>query len=199
MIRKVKKLMGCICSKGILSNEGNSKDRETKMRQSSKRSVSSFKKDEVVADPEGAGNEATARLISSPLGVETENECDRKDSGAVDEKPPKTIHKTGMADVGRGGANGQIQQQPRMGRVGSLSLGERGAQVVAGWPSWLSSVAGEAINGWIPRRADSFEKLEKVSSCIFLLPSQSASCLCSFWLAMVLCKIWSYLCCDLLF
>lgn len=35
-------------------------------------------------------------------------------------------------------------------------------QVAAGWPSWLTSVAGEAIQGWIPRRADSFEKLEKV-------------------------------------
>ncbi|KAF7842804.1 putative serine/threonine-protein kinase [Senna tora] len=40
--------------------------------------------------------------------------------------------------------------------------GERGAQVLAGWPSWLTSVAGEAISGWIPRRADSFEKLEKI-------------------------------------
>jgi hypothetical protein len=44
-----------------------------------------------------------------------------------------------------------------------MSNGERGAQVVAGWPSWLTSVAGEAINGWVPRRADSFEKLDKVS------------------------------------
>lgn len=39
---------------------------------------------------------------------------------------------------------------------------KHGEQVAAGWPSWLSAVAGEAINGWIPRRADSFEKLDKV-------------------------------------
>lgn len=38
-----------------------------------------------------------------------------------------------------------------------------GEQVAAGWPSWLSAVAGEAINGWTPRRADTFEKLDKVS------------------------------------
>ncbi|GAA0140750.1 non-receptor serine/threonine protein kinase [Lithospermum erythrorhizon] len=38
----------------------------------------------------------------------------------------------------------------------------RGEQVAAGWPSWLSEVAGEAINGWIPRRADTFEKLAKI-------------------------------------
>ncbi|XP_071697046.1 probable serine/threonine-protein kinase At1g54610 isoform X2 [Rutidosis leptorrhynchoides] len=37
-----------------------------------------------------------------------------------------------------------------------------GEQVVAGWPSWLVAVAGEAINGWLPRRADTFEKLNKI-------------------------------------
>ncbi|KAJ6769498.1 CELL DIVISION PROTEIN KINASE [Salix koriyanagi] len=37
-----------------------------------------------------------------------------------------------------------------------------GEQVAAGWPSWLSAVAGEAINGWTPRRADTFEKLDKI-------------------------------------
>lgn len=37
-----------------------------------------------------------------------------------------------------------------------------GEQVAAGWPAWLSAVAGEAIKGWIPRRADTFEKLDKI-------------------------------------
>lgn len=31
-----------------------------------------------------------------------------------------------------------------------------------GWPSWLLAVAGEAIQGWTPRRANTFEKLAKV-------------------------------------
>uniref|UniRef100_A0A6N2L4T6 Uncharacterized protein n=1 Tax=Salix viminalis TaxID=40686 RepID=A0A6N2L4T6_SALVM len=34
--------------------------------------------------------------------------------------------------------------------------------VAAGWPSWLATVAGEAIKGWLPRHADSFEKLDKL-------------------------------------
>ncbi|XP_072998272.1 probable serine/threonine-protein kinase At1g54610 [Typha latifolia] len=38
----------------------------------------------------------------------------------------------------------------------------RGEQVAAGWPQWLSTVAGEAIKGWTPRRADSFEKINKI-------------------------------------
>lgn len=37
-----------------------------------------------------------------------------------------------------------------------------GEQVAAGWPPWLSEVCGEALNGWLPRKADSFEKIEKV-------------------------------------
>ncbi|KAK1438284.1 hypothetical protein QVD17_04091 [Tagetes erecta] len=37
-----------------------------------------------------------------------------------------------------------------------------GEQVAAGWPAWLSAVAGEAINGWTPRRADTFEKIDKI-------------------------------------
>eukprot|EP00897_Mesotaenium_endlicherianum_P005773 jgi/Mesen1/5223/ME000026S04524 len=37
-----------------------------------------------------------------------------------------------------------------------------GEHVAVGWPTWLASVAGEAIKGWIPRRADSFEKLDKI-------------------------------------
>ncbi|XP_011100264.1 probable serine/threonine-protein kinase At1g54610 [Sesamum indicum] len=37
-----------------------------------------------------------------------------------------------------------------------------GEQVAAGWPSWLVAVAGEAIRGWIPRKADTFEKLDKI-------------------------------------
>ncbi|KAL2333898.1 hypothetical protein Fmac_015111 [Flemingia macrophylla] len=37
-----------------------------------------------------------------------------------------------------------------------------GKHVAARWPSWLATVAREAIKGWLPRRADSFEKLDKV-------------------------------------
>ncbi|KAI5587462.1 hypothetical protein POPTR_005G045500v4 [Populus trichocarpa] len=40
----------------------------------------------------------------------------------------------------------------------------RGDQVAAGWPPWLSAVCGEALNGWIPRRADTFEKIDKIGS-----------------------------------
>lgn len=41
--------------------------------------------------------------------------------------------------------------------------GLSGEHVVAGWPSWLVNVAPKAVEGWLPRRADSFEKLAKVN------------------------------------
>ncbi|KAL6648157.1 hypothetical protein ACP70R_012381 [Stipagrostis hirtigluma subsp. patula] len=47
---------------------------------------------------------------------------------------------------------------------GSFANRARGEQVAAGWPAWLSAVAGEAIDGWTPRRADSFEKIDKIGS-----------------------------------
>lgn len=45
---------------------------------------------------------------------------------------------------------------------GKIPKAVEGEQVAAGWPTWLSAVAGEAIKGWVPRRADSFEKLDKI-------------------------------------
>ncbi|VVB00376.1 unnamed protein product [Arabis nemorensis] len=44
----------------------------------------------------------------------------------------------------------------------TIAKATEGEYVAAGWPPWLASVAGEAIKGWIPRRADSFEKLDKI-------------------------------------
>ncbi|KAL2340727.1 hypothetical protein Fmac_008667 [Flemingia macrophylla] len=47
-------------------------------------------------------------------------------------------------------------------RLGNLHKYVQGEHVAAGWPAWLSAVAGEAIHGWFPLRADAFEKLEKI-------------------------------------
>ncbi|KAL7144535.1 hypothetical protein ABFS83_07G019200 [Erythranthe nasuta] len=47
-------------------------------------------------------------------------------------------------------------------RLSNPSKNIHGEQVAAGWPSWLVAVAAEALNGWTPRKADSFEKLDKI-------------------------------------
>ncbi|KAK9278989.1 hypothetical protein L1049_028571 [Liquidambar formosana] len=36
------------------------------------------------------------------------------------------------------------------------------SNIQQGWPSWLLAVAGEAIGDWTPRRANTFEKLDKI-------------------------------------
>ncbi|XP_074570961.1 protein IMPAIRED IN BABA-INDUCED STERILITY 1-like [Curcuma longa] len=84
--------------------------------------------------------------------------------------------------IGEGTENGQPEREEEKSRLESGENGKvssdntnlqslrlrnlhkyiEGEQVAAGWPSWLSAVAGEAIQGWVPRKADSFEKLEKV-------------------------------------
>ncbi|XP_060190184.1 probable serine/threonine-protein kinase At1g54610 [Lycium barbarum] len=45
---------------------------------------------------------------------------------------------------------------------GGVPKALEGELIAAGWPSWFAAVAGEAINGWVPRKADTFEKLDKI-------------------------------------
>ncbi|CAN8255055.1 unnamed protein product [Cochlearia groenlandica] len=55
----------------------------------------------------------------------------------------------------------ELKREPSVVVVHSKEKAEA-KQVEAGWPSWLVSVAGEALVDWSPRRASTFEKLEKI-------------------------------------
>ncbi|XP_075097208.1 protein IMPAIRED IN BABA-INDUCED STERILITY 1 isoform X2 [Nicotiana tabacum] len=44
----------------------------------------------------------------------------------------------------------------------SLMKYVEGEQAAAGWPVWLSTVAAEAIHGWLPLKPESFQKLDKI-------------------------------------
>ncbi|PHT47703.1 putative serine/threonine-protein kinase [Capsicum baccatum] len=66
-----------------------------------------------------------------------------------------------MSESGRVSSNGCGSESVSF-RLGNLQKYVEGEQVAAGWPAWLSAVAGEAIQGWVPLRAESFEKLEKI-------------------------------------
>ncbi|CAK7357170.1 unnamed protein product [Dovyalis caffra] len=137
--------MGCICSKVTRANkyfENNAKSKET--TKPAKRLVSLSRRDEVVVEVDGHASDATASLISNQPGNDNADSVPvSSDEGEKNEK----IEKVNLQ---------------RITSIRSMSNGEKGAQVVAGWPSWLTAVAGEAINGWVPRRADSFEKLDKI-------------------------------------
>ncbi|WVZ13382.1 hypothetical protein V8G54_010948 [Vigna mungo] len=47
-------------------------------------------------------------------------------------------------------------------RHGLIHRNVEAEQNAVGWPPWLTAVAAEAIQGWIPLKADSFQKLEKI-------------------------------------
>lgn len=172
------RIMGCICSKGILANqyvvENHGRDKELNLNRYSKKRL------EALSGIDNGGNDATARLISNPRTEENGGFApvlsDEVGRGAMVSGNPTKPQLQNHSSMEVGTSGGHLQ--PRISRITSVTNGERGAQVVAGWPSWLTAVAGEAISGWVPRKADSFEKLEKV----FLL-SNSSSDLCFCWLS----------------
>ncbi|KAF8108012.1 hypothetical protein N665_0115s0027 [Sinapis alba] len=164
--------MGCSCSKGAQANDTIIDDNSNNVKERRSTPYSKpFKKKKNSASSRTANvgsshgfindndttlgvlipSDATNSTPLSPGEAEKKVNLERKSSRSLFQRRP-TIETNKLG----------APQQPKMTRITSVSNGERGAQVVAGWPSWLASVAGEAINGWIPRKADSFEKLEKI-------------------------------------
>lgn len=116
---------------------------------------------------------------SSEIVVEKRRERDRDSNGHSGRRERASAANPDSTNNGGGGEtqNGVSEKGEKEGNV--RPRGERrrskpnprlsnppknihGEQVAAGWPAWLSAVAGEAINGWIPRRADTFEKIDKI-------------------------------------
>ncbi|KAF3605878.1 hypothetical protein DY000_02051439 [Brassica cretica] len=94
-------------------------------------------------------------VVASSTGEEVRNgeaivEDHKEENGDVKEKKPKGERKKSTT-----------KPDPRLSNPPKNLLGE---QVAAGWPPWLTEVCGEALNGWLPRKADSFEKIEKIGS-----------------------------------
>lgn len=156
--------MGCICSKGSSVNEyveKNARDKELS-KKSSKRLVASSRREGVVVEGYGGSNDATARLIPTQSAEDnaasTPVSWDKgqKKSMAIDNSTRAAVQKPSTMEVGMNAG------QPQMTRIVSMGNGVEAAQAAAGWPSWLTAVAAEAIDGWVPRKADSFERLDKI-------------------------------------
>ncbi|PAN21540.1 hypothetical protein PAHAL_3G474000 [Panicum hallii] len=91
------------------------------------------------------GSASAVSLWSRPVRLEAFDDADEDD-----ERRRRS---------GREAANAAAVATTRLGNIRRCVEGE---QAAAGWPSWLSAVAAEAVQGWVPLRAESFEKLEKV-------------------------------------
>ncbi|KAI4369423.1 hypothetical protein MLD38_017862 [Melastoma candidum] len=61
--------------------------------------------------------------------------------------------------AGNYGGSGEVSRKLRPCNLPKQWHGE---QVAAGWASWLSEACGEALNGWVPRQASTFEKIDKI-------------------------------------
>lgn len=109
------------------------------------------------------------------------SELEKKTSAGGGMKKKKNSNSGGVSDFGcvLGASGNELGESGESGRANlrsdslSLRLGNlqkyvEGEHVAAGWPAWLSAVAGEAIHGWVPLKVDSFEKLEKVRFCLLI-------------------------------
>lgn len=176
-ITKPWRIMGCNCTKGtrlnndnvdnndtIINNvnvkESRSKPKKTPKKKKKSKSASSSKDNNVGSEETSSDNKEASLTLLIPIDAKNNEEPEKKVT--LERKSSRLVFQRRPTGIELGPNNIGTLQQPKMTRISSVSNGERGAQVMAGWPSWLASVAGEAINGWIPRKADSFEKLEKV-------------------------------------
>lgn len=170
--------MGCICSKGTAEEEINDqreKPNENWNKTSSVQLIApvTSKKDEFShksvdgssggRKTEGLAHKPSARASGLIVPID-----DSDGKTVIVERPTRCHRRWPTADIGTGGGGFNMFQPSNI--ITSAPHSPEAELIAAGWPSWLTSVAGEAIKGWVPRRAESFEKLEKVSSFSLYVP-----------------------------
>ncbi|CAN1235582.1 Probable serine/threonine-protein kinase At1g09600 [Linum perenne] len=90
----------------------------------------------------------------SQIGVEGENNNDMYvENGKFISKSARHHQRGTTMDLGNG------FYLPRVS--GTFSTPHDG-DIDPEWPQWLTSVAGDAVRGWLPRQANTFQKLEKI-------------------------------------
>ncbi|MQM16066.1 hypothetical protein Taro_049022 [Colocasia esculenta] len=161
--------MGCICSKGIPPEEQAEVQIAKSVSKSSRQlAVSSSRREEVplavhadvtVGSTRGRLSQALKpqeNLVVTTTTPSLSSDGEKKPTLIID-RPRKVIvhHRRATVDFGANDAEPNLKI-PSVPNVLEAEL------VAAGWPAWLAGVAGEAVRGWVPRRADSFEKLDKI-------------------------------------
>ncbi|KAA8528009.1 hypothetical protein F0562_035122 [Nyssa sinensis] len=155
--------MGCICSKGTSANDYVAENEgEKEQNKSSEQVIAPSKREEDVVEVRKGKSDGSVRLISKPTiqanvgSVPAAKDEEEKEKTFVERHTDAKHQRRATMDMVFDGG------QQMMSRIVSMPHGAEGEQVAAGWPSWLTSVAGEAIQGWVPRSAESFEKLNQI-------------------------------------
>ncbi|KAL0718629.1 hypothetical protein Bca4012_067952 [Brassica carinata] len=152
--------MGCVSSKGVRTNDGYMETNHVPIPKDNNNNNNSSKKHSSSEETSVNGNEATLRLIPNTNGVFSD---DDEEEETVKNEESFEMKKSLEPSVSQKVTTTVELLGPLQPRVSSrIANGDRTAKVIAGWPSWLVSVAGEALSGWLPRCADSFEKLEMI-------------------------------------
>ncbi|KMZ72562.1 putative serine/threonine-protein kinase [Zostera marina] len=91
------------------------------------------------------------------------NLSSRKDAVNTDVRNSGSTGKEGWLGKKIESKNWEVEHQNQVNlEIVSVSNSFKAESVNAGWPAWLASVAEEAIKGWVPRKANSFQKLNKI-------------------------------------
>ncbi|KHN35096.1 Putative serine/threonine-protein kinase [Glycine soja] len=152
--------MGCICSKSSSDDKEKVDEYEKEKEKESSNKSSSV---QVVAPAvstaqlDGSTNGSGPRMAKSSSQVIREFVKDNKSNKNHLDAATRSQHQ--RCNTMSGGVG---ERKPLMSRILSVQHFAGEQHVDSGWPLWLSSVAAEAIKGWMPRRADSFEKLDQI-------------------------------------
>ncbi|KAK4752026.1 hypothetical protein SAY87_020824 [Trapa incisa] len=158
--------MGCLCSKEAVTDEF--VEPTVKVADRSKTDVQlvapSNGEDidlELVRDRKDGSSRHVQRVASQANAGSVHNPSSHN-SGRT-ERPSSARHQTG--------ATADMEARQHHEIITSLPNSIEGEEIAAGWPSWLTSVAAEAIHGMVPRRAESFKKLKMIGrgtySCVY--------------------------------
>uniref|UniRef100_A0A1J3IRV7 Putative serine/threonine-protein kinase n=1 Tax=Noccaea caerulescens TaxID=107243 RepID=A0A1J3IRV7_NOCCA len=155
--------MGCVSSR----HNRPFRRKSTLKEESDSSRIDDWIQPEVGFDRSSSRGDAKVRLTES----ESESQMFNYDHqiGKIPENPEKADHDQELTSAL---VNPDLEIDPNvLGRCNSrdskvgLIDSEKDTelkQVSAGWPIWLVSVAGEALVDWSPRRANTFEKLDKI-------------------------------------
>ncbi|XP_050215452.1 probable serine/threonine-protein kinase At1g09600 [Mercurialis annua] len=158
--------MGCFCSKRAADEDVIIEENERKKENEFDKSlvqlvapVHSKKGDDFIVD--FGRKDASARKVSKPnAGAAAIVPLDggEKNAQNADSSSKGRHHKrratTDLASTGSHHQHGFM--------LTALPLAAENELIIAGWPQWLTSAAGEAIKGLVPLRGDLYQKLDKI-------------------------------------